>query len=220
MTTQPAPVPATSNSLTKRVLPASPVRAGLVIVSFTAALYLISLVNWLGFHWDLRQYGIDARSLSGLPGIVWAPLLHGGWAHLFGNTIPVLIFGFLAMAVGIGPWIASTVLIWLVSGIGVWLTGSGVTIGASGIAFGWLAFLLVRGLFNRSFGQIIVAIVLLFFWGSTLFGLIPGLNPGISWQAHLFGALGGVLAAWLAAKAAKAGKRKSEESAPTTISTP
>lgn len=176
--------------------------------SFVALLYLVELVNAFGFGGDLWHYGIHARDVSSLPAIVWAPLLHGGWAHLVSNTIPVAVFGFLALAAGLGPWIATTVTIWLVSGIGVWLTEpSGATmIGVSGIAFGWLAFLLVRGLFNRSVGQILVAVVLLFFWGSILFGLLPG-TPNVSWQAHLFGALGGILAAWLHTKASRrAGK--------------
>jgi membrane associated rhomboid family serine protease len=93
-------------------------------------------------------------------------------------------------------------VIWLVSGIGVWLLSPGgyITIGASGIAFGWLAFLLVRGVFNRGVGQILVALVLLFYWGSVLWGLLPG-RPEISWQGHLFGALAGILCAWLIARA-------------------
>lgn len=196
------PAVSAPNSATKRIMPPAPVRSAFLMLSFTAVLYLVTFVNGAWFHWSLDRFGIHPRELSGLPGVVWAPLLHEGWPHLFGNTVPVLLFGFLAMAAGIGPWIASTVLIWLVSGIGVWLTGgAGVVIGASGIAFGWLAFLLVRGLFNRSVAQILVALVLLFFWGSVLLGLLPGMTPGVSWQGHLFGALGGVLAAWLSAKA-------------------
>lgn len=201
MTSQQVPALKQPSSPARRVLPAAPMRAGIVIGSFTVVLYLVTLVNMLAFHGSLRQFGIGPRTVSGLPGVVWAPLIHDGWAHLFGNTIPVLVFGFLAMSAGIGPWIATTVLIWLVSGFGVWLTGGAVTVGASGIVFGWLAFLLVRGVFNRSAGQLTVAVVLLLFWGSTLLGLLPGLHPGISWQGHLFGALGGILAAWLAAMA-------------------
>jgi membrane associated rhomboid family serine protease len=204
------PTVAVPKSPAKRILPPAPLRSAIVMLSFTAVLYLVSFVNAAWFNWTLDGFGIHPRQLSGLPGIVWAPLLHGGWAHLFGNTVPVLLFGFLAMAAGIGPWLASTVLIWLVSGLGVWATGgAGTVIGASGIAFGWLAFLLVRGLFNRSAAQIVVALVLLFFWGSVLLGLLPGMAPNVSWQGHLFGALGGVLAAWLSAKASRPRKQVS-----------
>lgn len=196
----------------KRVLPRKPVQAAVVICSFVALLYLVELVNAFGFGGDLSHYGIHSRDVSGLLGIIWAPFLHVSWAHLVSNTIPVAVFGFLALAAGLGPWIATTVTIWLVSGLGVWLTGgsTAVTVGASGIAFGWLAFLLVRGIFNRSAGQILIAAVLLFFWGSILFGLLPG-TPNISWQAHLFGALGGILAAWLHTRASRRSRTGSDK---------
>ncbi|HEX4705838.1 MAG TPA: rhomboid family intramembrane serine protease [Pseudonocardiaceae bacterium] len=197
-----------------RILPPRPLRAAVVIASFTALLYLIELANLGIFHGSLDNDGIRARSVGGLAGIIWAPLLHVSWAHLFSNTVPVLVFGFLAMAAGIGPWIAVTASIWVISGLGVWLISPGnvVTIGASGVAFGWLMFLLVRGLFNRSVGQIVVALVLVFYWGSVLWGLLPG-RTDVSWQGHLFGALAGVLCAWLVAKA---NRKPATTVAPTT----
>ncbi|MFD9887810.1 rhomboid family intramembrane serine protease [Amycolatopsis sp. NPDC059027] len=208
MSTLPEPssagVPATDPA--KRVLPPNPKAAAIVALSFTALLYLVELVDAiLPARLDLA--GIHSRELSGLDGVLWAPLLHAGWSHLFSNTVPVLIFSFLAMAAGIGRWAIVTAIIWVVSGLGVWLVGpsDAVTVGASGLAFGWLAFLLVRGIFNRAFGQILVAVVLLGVWSGMLWGLLPG-NPGISWQGHLFGALSGVLAAWLMARADKAKK--------------
>ncbi|MBO0840277.1 MAG: rhomboid family intramembrane serine protease [Sciscionella sp.] len=226
----PSPVPSSRPNQVKRVLPPRPKQAAIVIGGFTAVLYLVSLVNATVFHWSLDADGIVPRRVSGLDGILWAPLLHANWQHLFANTVGFVVFGFLAMAAGLGPWIATTVLIWLTSGLGVWLFGGGVTVGASGIIFGWLAYLLVRGVFNRSVGQLGVALVLLCYWGGTLFGLLPG-NPGISWQGHLFGALGGVLAAWLTAKAngtigkrgkngAKNGKGTGTPALPSLPSTP
>lgn len=190
----------------KRIIPQRPVRAAIVILAFTAVLYGVEFVDITFFHLHLE--GIFPRDVHGLGGIVWAPLLHDGWPHLISNTIPILVFGFLAMAGGLGQWAIVTAAIWLVSGIGVWLispTGTD-TVGASGIAFGWLAFLLIRGLFNRSIGQILVALVLLFYWGSVLWGLIPG-QPQVSWQAHVFGAVAGVFAAWFSAARAVAKRR-------------
>ncbi len=196
-----------------RILPPKPLQALIVIGSFTVLLYLIEVVN-VAMSGRLDQFGIQPRTLGGLDGVIWAPLLHTTWAHLFANTLPVLLFGFLAMSSGVGPWIAVTATIWIFSGLGVWLTSSPVTtVGASGLAFGWLAFLLVRGIFNRAFGQIVVAGVLFLYWGSTLLGVLPG-NPGVSWQGHLFGAIGGILAAWLVSVANKANKTRSASSTP------
>jgi membrane associated rhomboid family serine protease len=178
------------------VLPPNLAQAAIVVGAFTVLLYLVEAVDAM-LPANLDTLGIQPRTTGGLDGILLAPLLHHGWSHLFANTLPILLFGFLAMSGGLGQWIAVTATVWLASGTGVWLTGAaGVTVGASGVAFGWLAFLLVRGIFTRSFGQLAVAVVLFLYWGSTLLGVLPG-DPGISWQGHLFGALGGILAAWL-----------------------
>ncbi|MET0233602.1 MAG: rhomboid family intramembrane serine protease [Kibdelosporangium sp.] len=201
MSTLPAK-PADRGAL-NRVVPPNPKLAAFVVLGFTALMYLVELID-VALPVNLDRWGILARSWSGLDGVIWAPLLHAGWDHLLSNTLPVLLFGFLAMAGGLGQWIAVTVTIWLVSGLGVWLTAPSdvITVGASGIAFGWLAFLLVRGIFNRSLKQLAVAVVLFLYWGSTLLGVLPG-NPQISWQGHLFGALAGVLTAWLTSRATR-----------------
>lgn len=172
------------------------------MLPFTALLYVIEAVDQITGDDLERGGGIISRHLDGLWGILWAPLLHGSWGHLLANTVPFLLFGFLAMAGGIRQWVAVTATIWVVSGLGVWLVGpdNAYTVGASGVIFGWLVFLLARGFFARSARQIGLAIVLFAIWGSVLFGVIPG-QPGISWQAHLFGALAGLLAASLVARA-------------------
>lgn len=206
------PAQPAETDVTKRVLPPNPRAAAIVALAFTALLYLIELVDVI-LPANLDQGGIHSRELSGLDGVLWAPLLHAGWSHLFANTVPVLVFAFLAMAAGIGRFALVTAIIWVVSGLGVWLVGPAntVTVGASGLAFGWLAYLLVRGIFNRAAGQILVAVVLLGIWSGMLAGLLPG-NPGVSWQGHLFGALAGVLAAWLTTRVGKS--RKAEPSVP------
>jgi membrane associated rhomboid family serine protease len=196
-----------------RILPANPKQAAIVIGAFAALLYLIELIDVV-LPAELDRFGIIPRSVSGLDGIVWAPLLHHGWGHLLANTLPVLIFGFLAMASGLAQWIAVTATIWVVSGVGVWLVGdSGVTVGASGVALGWLTFLLVRGIFTRSFWQLGIAVVLFLYWGSTLLGVLPG-SPGVSWQGHLFGAGAGVLAAWLVTMANRRAANKAAAAPP------
>jgi membrane associated rhomboid family serine protease len=192
--------PAPRRSLA-RVIPAQPALAAVTMLAFTALLYLSEALDQFT-PLDLDDDGIRPWSLDGLDGILWAPLLHGGWGHLFSNTVPFLVFGFLAMAGGIRQWLGVTAIIWLVGGLGVWLTGgSPLTshIGASGVIFGWLAFLLARGFFARSGRQIALAAVLLFLWGGLLWGVLPG-APDVSWQAHLCGALAGVLAARVVAR--------------------
>ncbi|WP_214366645.1 rhomboid family intramembrane serine protease [Pseudonocardia sp. H11422] len=197
--TPPVPTPRRS---TTRVLPAAPLAALVTMLVFTAVLWVIELVDQvtnLKLDW---AGGIAPREVSGLDGVLWSPLLHDGWGHLIANTLPFLIFGFLAMAGGIKQFIAVTATIWLLGGLGVWLTApsGGFTVGASGVIFGWLAFLLARGFFARSAKQILLAIVLFAFWGGMLFGVLPG-QANISWQAHLFGALAGLFAAWVVARA-------------------
>lgn len=184
-----------------RVLPAQPVLAAVTMLAFTALLYVSEALDQFT-PLSLDDGGIVARSVDGLDGILWAPLLHGGWGHLIANTLPFLVFGFLAMAGGIRQFVMVTAVIWLLGGLGVWLTGPDgySTIGASGVIFGWLAFLLTRGFFARSGRQIALAAVLLFFWGGLLWGVLPT-QPDVSWQGHLFGALAGVLAARLVATA-------------------
>ncbi|MQA61692.1 MAG: rhomboid family intramembrane serine protease [Actinophytocola sp.] len=204
MSTQPVRPTAVAKRVdpAKRVLPAAPKAAVLVALGFTALLYLSELLDVV-LPVQLDMAGISARELSGLDGVLWAPLLHGGWGHLVANTVPVVLFGFLVMAGGFAQWVAVTATIWLLSGLGVWLVGpsDGVTIGASGLAFGWLAFLLVRGLFSRSAGQLVLAAVLFVVYGGMFWGVLPTVGSTISWQGHLFGALAGVLAAWLTSRA-------------------
>lgn len=193
-----------------RVVPRRPLSAAVVMLAFTALLYVVEAVDQVTGGALDSDGGIISRRLTGLDGVLWAPLLHAGWAHLAANTVPFLVLGFLAMAGGMRQWIGVTATIWVLSGLGVWLVGPSdtVTIGASGVIFGWLVFLLARGFFARSARQIALAVVLAVVWGSVLLGVLPG-HPGISWQGHLFGALAGLLCASLVARADRAAVRVS-----------
>lgn len=193
------PVPARSLN---RVLPAAPVTAAVTMLAFTALLYVVEVADVLSGGLLEREGGIVSREGEGLDGILTAPLLHGDWSHLWANTVPFLVFGFLAMAGGIGQFVMVTATIWLLGGAAVWAFGPDgyYTVGASGVIFGWLAFLLVRGFFARSGKQILLSVVLFMIWGGVLWGVLPS-DPHVSWQGHLFGALAGVLAAWLVARA-------------------
>ncbi|GAC58611.1 hypothetical protein GOHSU_44_00110 [Gordonia hirsuta DSM 44140 = NBRC 16056] len=172
-------------------------RCLIVMVTITAGLFLIEAVDAAGGY-RLDQHGIVSRSADGLTGILWAPFLHADFAHLIANVIPGAVLGFLLLMAR--RFLVVTAVVWVVSGLGVWLIGpaNAVTVGASGIVFGWLSYLLVRGLFNRMFGQVLLGLVLLVVYGSVLWGVLPQQGP-VSWQGHLFGAAGGVLAAWMLA---------------------
>ena len=167
-----------------------------MIVGFVALLYLVELVDTLDRN-RLDGYGIRPREVDGLDGIVFAPLLHHGWAHLAANTVPLLVFGFLILLAGVARWVAVTAVVWVVGGVGTWVTGQphSLHLGASVLAFGWLVYLLLRGIFARDAAQVALGAILLFLYGGILYGVLPG-QPGISWQGHLFGALGGALAAY------------------------
>lgn len=173
-----------------------PLVAAQVIVGFVALLYLVELVDTLDRN-RLDGYGIRPREVDGLDGIVFAPLLHHGWAHLAANTVPLLVFGFLILLAGVARWVAVTAVVWVVGGVGTWVTGQphSLHLGASVLAFGWLVYLLLRGIFARDAAQVALGAILLFMYGGILYGVLPG-QPGISWQGHLFGALGGALAAY------------------------
>lgn len=170
---------------------------GLVILSFVATMYVLEIIDAIANN-RLDSLGIEPRSADGLWGVAFAPMLHFGWGHLIANTIPLLVLGYVLLLSGIGRAVSVTAIVWLVGGAGVWLiapSGS-ITLGASGLVFGWLAYLLVRGMFTREWMDILVGVVMLVLYGSVLWGVFPG-REGVSWQGHLFGAIGGVLAAWL-----------------------
>lgn len=174
--------------------------AAAVIGGFVALLWGVEVVDVILEH-RLDDDGVRPRTAEGLWGILFAPLLHGGWGHLAANSTLLLLLGFLILLSGIGRWLLVTAIVWVVGGLGTWVIGQdhSVHIGASGLVFGWLTYLILRGIFAMRLGQIALGAVLLFAYGGVLWGVLPG-QPGISWQGHLFGALGGGLAAWLLAR--------------------
>ncbi len=171
-------------------------RPFLVVAALVAFMWVVEIIDLVPST-DLDQWGIRPRQLAGLTGVVAAPFLHDGFGHLVSNTIPFLVLGCLIAASGLQRIIQVTVIVAVVAGLGTWLVGPAHTIhiGASGIVFGYLTYLVTRGLFDRRIGLVILGLVVLFFYGSILWGLLP--RPGISWQGHLFGAIGGFFAAWV-----------------------
>jgi membrane associated rhomboid family serine protease len=152
----------------------------------------------------LDRYGVQPRTLVGLRGIPFAPFLHVGWQHLIGNTVPFAILGVLIALSGVVRFAKANVIIGLCSGLGMWLFGAtgSVHLGASGMVFGYLGHLLSRGFFDRRFGQIVLGAIVGVVYGGLLWGVLPT-NTGVSWQGHLFGFLGGVVAAWIMRRSPK-----------------
>ncbi len=146
----------------------------------------------------LNRFGIQPHSLVGLRGILFAPFLHGGLLHLTLNTVPFVILGWFVMLRRTSDFFTVTAIVMLISGLGVWLFAPSFTnhIGASGVVFGYFGFLLSRGYFERSFGAIAMSIVVGLLYGGMIWGVFP-LQYGISWQGHLFGFIGGIVAARL-----------------------
>ena len=172
------------------------VRAAGVVAAFVALLWVIEIVDAVTAG-DLDRYGIEPRSEDGLVGIAVAPLLHSGWTHLEANSVPLLVLGLIVAVVSTARFFGVIAWTWVVSGFGVWLVApsNSVTVGASGLVFGLLAYLLVVGFLERRAIGILVSVGVFLLYGGVLLGVLPG-QPGVSWQGHLFGALGGVLAAY------------------------
>ncbi len=171
--------------------------AALIILGLLAGMWVLEFVDQASGN-ALDLYGIEAREIDGLPGILAAPFLHGGWEHLISNSLPFAILGFLVLLGGFARWLLSSLISIISSGLTAWFLTPPDTIilGASGLIFGWLTYLIVRGLWSRQASQVVIGVVVLFGYGGLIWGVLPG-AAGISWQAHLGGAVGGVLAAWL-----------------------
>ncbi|MBK4142901.1 rhomboid family intramembrane serine protease [Corynebacterium macginleyi] len=164
-------------------------------LGFLAVEWSVHFINAVVFGGGLSNYGIRPLDVDGLWGIITAPLLHGSLEHLMSNALPGALFCFLIGWSGRRVWWEVTLITTVVAGLGTWLLGGAGTshIGASGLVYGWLAYLVVRGIFNRSLLQIILGIILGFSYSGLIWGVLP-VSEGVSWQGHLFGALGGVLA--------------------------
>ncbi|MBD2092868.1 rhomboid family intramembrane serine protease [Microcoleus sp. FACHB-1515] len=170
-----------------------------IIGGLVALAWAIEIVDLFLGGW-LNQFGIFPRTIIGLRGILFAPLLHGNIPHLIGNTIPFIILGWLVMLRRTSDFFIVTAIVALLGGLGTWLFGApALHIGASGVIFGYFGFLLARGYFERSFVAIGFSVLVAILYGGMIFGVLPG-QYGISWEGHLFGFLGGIFTARLLGK--------------------
>ncbi|SOC57923.1 Rhomboid family protein [Ornithinimicrobium cerasi] len=166
-------------------------------------LVLVGLM-WLSELLDLLTplrldgYGIRPRDPDGLVGVVLSPFLHLGLGHLVANTSGLLVLGALLAWTTRHLWLVTAGVV-LLGGLGVWLLGgpNTVVIGASGVVYGYAAFLAVYGFAARRLAPAMAGLFVVLVYGGLLWGVLP-LREGVSWQGHLFGALAGVgLALWL-----------------------
>ena len=160
-----------------------------------AVFWAVFVVNSL-LGGALLSLGVIPRTTFGLRGIVFAPFLHGSLNHIVANSIPFLALGWMVMLRDERHFIPVTLAGMFGSALMAWLLGApgSVHIGASGVIFGYLGFLMLSGWYARSMGSIVLSIIVTLLWGSLVLGMMPG-EPGISWQAHAGGFLGGVFAA-------------------------
>lgn len=171
-------------------------RAGVkLVLAMVAVMWISEIVDVVADH-RLDAYGIHPHDLAGLPEIFSAPFLHVGFGHLIGNTLPFATMGAAIALGGLARVAVVTLIVGLVSGLGTWLFASPGTVhlGASGLVFGYAAYLVSRGVISRRVTELAVGALVVIFWG---FALLKGLLPqdSVSWQAHVFGAAGGLLAA-------------------------
>ncbi|QDT13015.1 rhomboid family intramembrane serine protease [Planctomycetes bacterium K23_9] len=167
------------------------------VAAFVLSIWLVFLVDW-PIPYDLSQWGIHPRRLTGIPGIALMPFLHGSFYHLFSNSIPLAILLVLLVGSQRKPWQVVTGIV-LLNGALVWLMARSDTnhVGASGLVFGLIGFLILNGFLEKKVVSIIVALVVGFFFGSTLIsGMIPQIGGEVSWEAHFFGAVSGAVVAY------------------------
>lgn len=181
-----------------RIDPRSWGGALVIMLGVLAVLWVVQIVNAAN-DYAFDRFGLGPRRLGGLWGIVTEPFLHASYAHLLSNTLPVLAIGWVLLLSGARIWAIVSGFVVVVGGFATWLVGpsNSVIVGASGVVFGWVGYLLARAVFTRRLKWIVIALLVVMFFGSLLYGVLPTLHSRISWQAHLCGFLAGVLVAAL-----------------------
>lgn len=170
----------------------------LVMLGVIALIWVIQVANWADGYGLDQRFGIEPRDLFRLPDILAAPFLHVSWTHIEANSGPLFIFGFLAAFRGVTRFLGVTAVVAVTSGLAVWLFQSGneLTVGASGVIYGYFGYVVVRGLFDRRLIDVAVGLVMALSFAYILVAVVPG-TPNVSWIGHLGGLAGGVLCGWL-----------------------
>ena len=185
-------------SLRPGLRPTKPAGAALTIAGVLLALWLVVVVD-AGLDHRLLRFGIKPRRLDGLPGVLLAPVLHADFNQLAANAIPLLIFGWIMLISGLRYLALVTAACWLASGLVGWLAApsGSVLLGASGVIFGWLGYVLARAWFGRRLIWIGIAIAVLCVFSGMLVGLLPRSGSHTFWAGQLAGFATGILLGWL-----------------------
>ncbi|MGI0480581.1 rhomboid family intramembrane serine protease [Geminocystis sp. CENA526] len=167
-----------------------------IIGTFIAIFWIVEILDQFLFNARLDYFGIIPRNITGLRGIILAPFLHGDFPHLIANTLPFAILGWFVMLQDTKDFFTVTLYSMFFSGVGVWLFAqpNSITVGASGVVFGYLGFLLLRGYFQKNAPSIALSLIVVFLYGGMIWGVLPS-SPHVSWLGHLFGFIGGIVAA-------------------------
>ncbi|KQV15391.1 MULTISPECIES: rhomboid family intramembrane serine protease [unclassified Kitasatospora] len=191
-------------------------RAFFVMFGLLCLVWAVQLANWLTDYRLTVEGGILARRPDQLADLLTAPFLHVNWQHLEGNSGPLFVFGFLAAYRGIKRFLGLTALLVLTSGAAVWLFSDdrSVTVGASGVIYGYFGYVVLRGLIDRNLIDSLIGVVMGASFAYILTTAVPG-TPGVSWQGHLGGLVGGLAGAWIFR--ARKGSDPAPAPAPTSV---
>lgn len=170
----------------------------IVMAGFLTVLWGVQIANAAN-DYAFNRFGLQPRSVAGLWGILTQPFLHESWGHLLSNTVPLAAIGWTLLLSGWRVFCFVTAVVIVLGDFLTWLVApSGqVIVGASGLVFGWLGYLLARAYFTRRFKWIVTAIALLVFFGTLLGSLLPTVDARVSWQSHVTGFVVGVFVGWL-----------------------
>jgi len=173
-------------------------KAFFLMVGFIGLIWLLQVVNWAGHYRLDYDFGILPRNIGRLPEIFTSPFLHFNFDHIEGNSGPLFVFGLLAAYRGVVRFLGVTAFVAITSGLAVWLfqSSDSLTVGASGLIFGYFGYVLARGLIDRNLIDALAAVVMALSYAYILTVAIPG-TPGVSWVGHLGGLIGGIAAGWV-----------------------
>src|SRR5208282_3101718 len=173
-------------------------KAFFLMVGFIGLIWILQVANWADHYGLDSSYGILPRNVARLPDIFTAPFLHFNWDHIEGNSGPLFVFGLLAAYRGVVKFLGVTLVVAITSGLAVWLFQSNneLTVGASGLIFGYFGYVLARGLIDRNLIDALAAVVIGLSYAYILTVAVPG-TPGVSWVGHLGGLVGGLACGWI-----------------------